>query len=119
MQPFFFYQFYTFEDRYSSSSSGVNPRFNDTFSYEVLLDSKATNFFQYQSLEVILFDDNAPIADANADNDDMIGQCKVPLASLATGCSMHETLPVKNIDTGKEVGKLEIKIDMMDLEMQQ
>ena len=46
MQPFFFYQFYTFEDRYSHTSAGVNPRFNDTFSYEVLVDSKAINYFE-------------------------------------------------------------------------
>ena len=128
MQPFFFYQFYTFEDRYSCTSAGVNPRFNDTFSYEVLVDNKAINYFESQNLEVILFDDNAPIAGVNLDqaaggkvneNDDMIGVCRIPMANLATGCSMHDTLPIKNMETGKEIGKLEVKIDIMDLEMQQ
>ena len=28
--PFFFYQFYTFDERYSSNAKGVNPNFNDT-----------------------------------------------------------------------------------------
>ena len=39
--PFFFYQFYTFDDRYSHNGSTTNPRFNDTQSYEVLFDAKA------------------------------------------------------------------------------
>jgi len=41
MSPFFFYQFYTFDDRYSANSVGVNPTFNDTYSYEVVVDAKA------------------------------------------------------------------------------
>ena len=41
------------------------------------------------------------------------------MANLASGCSMHDTLPIKNMETGKEIGKLEVKIDIMDLEMQQ
>ena len=62
ISPFFFYQFYTFDDRYSANTVGVNPQFNDTYSYEMLVDSKAIDFFERESLEVILFDDNAPIA---------------------------------------------------------
>ena len=60
--PFFFYQFYTFEDRFSHNSQGVNPTFNDSFSYEVLFDAKALDYFEKQKLEIILFDDAAPIA---------------------------------------------------------
>lgn len=43
--PFFFYQFYTFEDRYSNNGSTVHPRFNDVNSYEVVFDSKAIDYF--------------------------------------------------------------------------
>jgi hypothetical protein len=46
----------------------------------------------------------------------MIGMCKVPLASLATGCSMHEKFPIKSVDTQSVVGQLEVRIDIMDLE---
>ena len=105
VSPFFFYQFYTFDDRYSSNSVGVNPSFNDTYSYEVMVDAKTIQFFERESLEVILFDDNAPIAgvslDQNqaAENDDMIGMCKIPLASLASGCSMHDRFPIKAVDS--------------------
>ena len=62
VSPFFFYQFYTFDDRYSANSVGVNPTFNDTFSYEVFCDAKAIQYFERECLDVILFDDNAPIA---------------------------------------------------------
>lgn len=60
--PFFYYQFFTFDERYSTNDTGVNPKFNDTYSYEVTFDSRAVDYFETESLEVILFDDNAPIA---------------------------------------------------------
>lgn len=122
VSPFFFYQFYTFDDRYSSNSVGTNPTFNDTYSYEMLVDAKAINYFERESLEIILFDDNAPIAGVSLDqnqpgeNDDMIGMCKIPLASLATGCSVHERLPIKAVETQTEVGTLEVRLDIMNLE---
>lgn len=122
VSPFFFYQFYTFDDRYSSNSVGTNPQFNDTYSYETLVDAKAIQYFERECLDIILFDDNAPIAgvslDQNqgAESDDMIGMCKVPLATLATGCSIHERMPIKAVGTNSDVGTLEVRIDIMNLE---
>ena len=49
----------------------------------------------------------------------MIGVCKVPLATLATGCSMHERYPIRAVDTQTEVGQLEVRIDIMNLESAQ
>jgi len=46
----------------------------------------------------------------------MIGMCKIPLASLATGCSVHERLPIKAVETQTEVGTLEVRLDIMNLE---
>jgi hypothetical protein len=60
--PFFYYQFFTFDERYSPNSAGVNPRFDDSYSYEVTFDSRAIDYFETELLEIILFDDNAPIA---------------------------------------------------------
>lgn len=125
MSPFFFYQFYTFDDRYSSNSAGTNPKFNDSMNYEVLVDAKAVNYFERETLDVILFDDNAPIAGVGLDgqqtanNDDMIGMAKVPLSNLATGCSQHSKYPIKHVETQKEVGQLEVLIDIVELEMAQ
>ena len=45
VQPFFFYQFYTFDDHYSKSSKGTEPQFNDTRSFEVVFDEKALQYF--------------------------------------------------------------------------
>ena len=89
-----------------------------------MFDSRAIQFFERESLEIIIFDDNAPIAgvgldqsSAVAENDDMIGMCKVPLAELASGvCSLHDTFTVKRVDTQQAVGQLEIKIDVRNLE---
>ena len=94
------------------------------YSYEMMFDSRAIQFFERESLEIIIFDDNAPIAgvgldqsSAVAENDDMIGMCKVPLAELASGvCSLHDTFTVKRVDTQQAVGQLEIKIDVRNLE---
>lgn len=90
-------------------------------SYEVLCDSKAIKYFEKECLEVILFDDNAPIAGVAGEqdkeaNDDMIGMAKVPLASLASGCSMHDTFPIRALGSNSVVGQLEVRIDIMNLE---
>ena len=88
----------------------------------MLVDAKAIDFFETGTLDVILFDDNAPIAgvaldeQSLAENDDMIGKCEVPLATLATGCSMHECYPIRAVETKNEVGQLEVRIDIMSLE---
>ena len=104
VQPFFFYQFYTFEDRYSHNGVGANPTFNDTYSYEVLYDEKAKRYFRQNNLEIILFDDNAVIpgteigADPRQNNmaegDDMIGSASIPLKDLASNCSIHNKYKV-------------------------
>ena len=61
IQPFFYYQFYTFEERYSSTGQGPNPVFEDTQNYEVVFDAKLVDYLSRQPLELILFDDNAPV----------------------------------------------------------
>ena len=96
--PFFYYQFFTFDERYSANGTGVNPKFDDTYSYEVTFDSRAIDYFETENLEVILFDDNAPIAgqgESQSQGDDMIGICKIPLKSLVAGCSIHEKCPIR------------------------
>ncbi len=61
ISPFFYYQFYDFDERYSATAAGKNPIFEDTQNYEVLFDAKMLHYLQRECLEVILFDDNAPI----------------------------------------------------------
>ena len=66
--PFFCYQFYTFDERYSHNGVGLNPTYDDTFSYKVLFDANAHTYFEKECLEVILFDDNAPIQGQGLDD---------------------------------------------------
>ena len=119
--PFFFYQFYTFDDRYSKNSAGINPKFNDTFSYEVVFDSKAHSYFEKESLEIILFDDNAPISGKELNGkgepvDDMIGIARVPLKSLSQGNSVHDKFALLQPKSSIKVGEIEIKLSVMDLD---
>ena len=98
--PFYYFQFYTFDEHYSSTSISVNPRFQDkALTYEMELDSKAVNYLQRECLEVFLFDDNAPIQGMNTDTmgaaDDLIGVARIPLNSIISSCSTHDKYPVK------------------------
>ena len=44
MMPFFYYQFYNFDERYSITASGNNPTFEDTSNYEVEFDAKLITY---------------------------------------------------------------------------
>ena len=46
--PFFYYQFYTEEDKMSATKHGRNPIFRDEQSYEVLFDAKTIEYFERQ-----------------------------------------------------------------------
>lgn len=59
--PFFYYQFYNFDERYSATGAGDNPVFEDTQNFEVKLDAKLVAYLQKEPLEIVLFDDNAPV----------------------------------------------------------
>lgn len=59
--PFFYFQFYTFDERYSKTSSGTSPVFEDHATYEVTFDNKFMSYLERESLDIIFFDDNAPI----------------------------------------------------------
>lgn len=61
ISPFFYYQFYHFDERYSATQAGKSPVFEDTMSYEVNFDAKLIHYLQKETLEIILFDDSAPI----------------------------------------------------------
>jgi len=64
--PFFYYQFYTFDERYSHTAAGRNPKFNDTVSHNVIFDEGALKYFQTQTLDIIVFDNDAPLTGIEA-----------------------------------------------------
>lgn len=60
--PFFYYQFYNFDERYSSTVHGSSAVFDDVQPYEVTQDHKFEQYLNQENLEVIFFDDNAPVS---------------------------------------------------------
>jgi len=122
--PFFYYQFYDFDERYSTTASGKNPSFDDTQPYEVMFDAKMIHYLQNQPLEVILFDDNAPItgvdrgAQASGEqSDDMIGVAYVPLSGLIQGSQINDKFPIRKMGGQREtVGTLEVRISVINID---
>lgn len=108
---------------------GKNPVFEDTQNFEIIFDAKMIHYLQREPLEVILFDDNAPITGvdrgaqaAGEQADDMIGSCLIPLADLIKGASIHDRYPIRKLGgvigkASESVGTLEAKISIIDIDM--
>jgi hypothetical protein len=87
------------------------------------LDPKLQQYLSKEHLEIILFDDNAPItgvekggkAGGEDSNQDMIGTAKIPLQDLLKGASLSSSFPVRN-KKGDNCGLIDIKITIMDLD---
>ena len=59
--PFFFYQFYKFDENYSPTLKGRNLIYNHTKTFEIEFDSKFKEYVSTQRLELFFFDDSAPM----------------------------------------------------------
>lgn len=75
-----------------------------------------------ESLELIFFDDNAPLGGverggrgAEGENEDMIGTARVPLADLIKGACIHDRFPIRN-SKRENCGTVEVKLTVMDLD---
>ncbi|CDW85652.1 protein fantom [Stylonychia lemnae] len=124
IQPFFYYQFYNQDERYSMTGAGKDPNYEDTQNYEVQFDAKLIQYLQKEELEVILFDDAAPVTGVERGGkafgegeqvDDMIGSCKIPLGDLVKGSSINDKFSIRNLKK-EEVGKLIAKISIIDID---
>jgi hypothetical protein len=122
--PFFYYQFYNFDERYSQTVHGSSAMFEDVQPYEVTHDHKLDEYLQSEALEIILFDDNAPVAGVakggqnvgdNEQNEDMIGTVKVPLDCLIKGVAIMDDFPIRGTK-GEPVGKLKVNIQINDID---
>ena len=58
--PFFYYQFFTFEEKFSRTGAGPNPTFQDTEAYTMRFDDGTMKYLEEQYLEIMFIDDNAP-----------------------------------------------------------
>lgn len=120
--PFYYYQFHTFDEKYSEASTGSSPVFGSRDSYPVTLDEPMRRYLKAQTLDVAFFDDNAPVsgmpggAQSNAPGqevDDLIGICKVPLADLAEGIGINADFPIRGL-SGVEAGTARVRITIVD-----
>jgi hypothetical protein len=118
LRPFCYYQFYTFDEHYTIVSSGSNPYFDDIRNYEVMYNSDFIEFADKNSLEVIVFDDAAPIIDEEEEkvrdeDKDIIGVAKVPLKYLALSQDVSGPISIFN-SKGQNCGVLMVKITVGD-----
>lgn len=69
-------------------------------------DNKAISYLERESLEIILFDDSAPVAGVQKGGkaftegdlvEDMIGIARIPLRDLIRGATIFDTFPIRNM----------------------
>ena len=121
--PFFYYHFFTFDERYSHTAAGCNPSFQDSQTYSMQFDDGTMKYLETQTLDIVLFDDNAPVTGierggqstglSGQEVDDMIGICKLPLVDLAKGVGINGDFAVKGLQ-GEPRGKVTVKISVVD-----
>lgn len=82
--PFFYYQFFTFDEHYSQTLNGANPIFNDEMTFEVKINDPQFKDYLQTGLEIYMFDDNAPLMEAESKGEvsDMIGTANIDLTPL-------------------------------------
>ncbi len=113
--PFFYYQFYTFDEHYSATLAGANPIYQDEKGYEIDYDDKFKSYADTQRLEIFLFDDAAPMeGETDEKVDDMIGTAIVDLKPLSLDKNIHDLFVVRD-NEGNDVGSIEVKIMAQDI----
>jgi predicted RNA methylase len=113
--PFFYYQFFTFDEHYSKTLSGPNPIFNDEITFDVKMDPKFKDYIQTTGLEIYLFDDNAPLIDSDTREEvtDMIGTALVDLTPLLKGEKVDKQFLIKDFKN-RDCGSITIQVIIKD-----
>lgn len=96
--PFFYYQFYNFDEHYSQTLNGSNPIFNDEMTYEVKVTDPSFKDFLQTGFEIYIFDDNAPLIEAESKGEvtDMIGTANIDLTPLFKGDKIDKQFLIKD-----------------------
>ena len=83
MQPFFSYDFYTFDYK-SATANGQNPVFDITKRYEVENNKELTDYFKFQYLKIDFIDEGVDLFEEAKLNrfGDYIGSARIPLKDL-------------------------------------
>lgn len=116
LAPFFYYQFYTFDDSVSETKSGSNPKFSDEKTFKMDVNETTKKYYQTQDLKIFVVDDNAPQAEGK--DEDIIGICKIPLAKLVLDNKIEGSFDLKN-SSGLATGSLKVKLELLESDTQQ
>ena len=120
--PYFYYKFYKNGERYSQVSSGNNPQFEDTASFNAIYNKDFLDYIEKENLNIYLFDsmnpieldvtsqDEARLVNSNKQlSQDLIGICRIPLQGLLVNDLIQGEFPIYNMKE-QRVGKLIVNI---------
>ena len=113
IKPFFFYNFYKFDDFTSRTYEGTDPEMNEMKTFTTEIDDKFRNYTEEKTFEITVFDDgiNPPAVEDDNRIDDMIGVVHIPLFEVAKGNNLWDKYTIKDYN-GNVNGMLEVKITL-------
>ena len=110
MQPFFHFQFFTFDYTSPVAAGGSTPHFDIKRQYEVELNDQLMDYIKTQVLKIDLIDESVDLANGASD---YIGSVRIPLKALNVTSNLFEEItdafPVRDAN-GVETGRLEVKV---------
>ena len=120
--PFFYYQFYTFDDFISSEQTGKDPAYRDVTTYKISLNNETVQYLKSQQLVVFLVDANGPQTGitrgghgGQSGDEDLIGKVAVPLRQIAEAKSLPLTAYTLRDHAGRENGKVFVSITVTEV----
>ena len=115
LRPFVYFQFFTEPESFSNLAVGPDPVYDQTFKFNATTSSDLKKYLDTEYLELIVFDDNAPIKQGGQD---IIGTTKVPLSPLLLDTAIEGTYLLYNF-RGAECGKITLRAEWIDSKVDQ
>ena len=110
MQPFFSFQFFTF-DFQSPVLNGNNPFFDVKKQFEVELNEQFLEYMRTQVLKIDLIDESVDMTQVG--QKDYIGSVRIPLREVMMQDEFADCFPVKD-EQGNETGRMEVRVSCKD-----
>lgn len=110
LRPFVFYQFFTDPETLTKSGVGPDPVFDETNIFNIKQGAELKRYLDNQTLEFIVFDDNAPIREGGQD---IIGTAHIPLTALLLDTAIEGTYQLFNL-RGQEAGGISLRVAWRD-----
>ena len=111
MQPFFFYQFYTFEYT-SPSMQGSSPTFDIRKQFQIEYNEQFIEYMKTQVLRIELIDESVDLS--RAETKDYIGSVRIWLKELLSSPEIGDDYPVRD-EAGQEAGHMRVRLSIRDV----